>query len=106
MLIISSLASRTSKPASCRRLTARITSSGSERKFPTVSASASASGSNIEMPPTERGDASAKIRFGKPARSFGGSFGAGLVARLRRADELVDRFLELALLRLRGVGGM
>ena len=66
MLISSGVAWRTSKPASESRLTARLTRSDSETKLPTVVASASAPGSNIETPPTERGDASAKIRSGNP----------------------------------------
>jgi hypothetical protein len=54
------------------------------------------------MPPTECGDAIAKIRLGKPWRSFGGAFSA--VRRVRGAEELDERLRELPRLRLRGAG--
>ena len=64
MLIIRSLACSTSKPASASRLTARSTACGSDWKLPTVLASATTPGVNIETP-TDCGEAIPKMRSGK-----------------------------------------
>src|SRR5688500_11977921 len=83
MLIIISLACRTSKPASASRCTARSTWPGSETKLPTVLASGSAPGVNSDTP-SDCGDAIPKIRSGKSAALVlrSGCF-AALVLRLR-----------------------
>jgi hypothetical protein len=64
-LIISGVACSTSNPASASRSTARVTTSASDMKSPTVVASALRPGSKSDVPPSECGEASAKIRSGK-----------------------------------------
>ena len=56
---------RISKPASCKRATAALTTSPSEKKLVTVSDLIWFCPSNIETPPIERGETCANISVGR-----------------------------------------
>ena len=92
MLIVVGEIWRTWKPASASRFTARPTMSGSDTKLATVAASAITPASNIDTPPTECGDARAKMRSGNSDR-------------LRLLAALFAGLRELLRLALLGFGG-